>query len=808
MKARPISLLVFLFFCFSSSRLCGQTTIWGNVYTLNSDPVPFANVLLLQAADSSFVKGTVTSEKGGWEFDVQPGEWIINARMIGYNPVYSEIIHLEDGQKNISVDDIIMKENVQELGEIVIKGQKPLLEKKPDRMIVNVENSIVSTGNTVLEILEKSPGVMVNRQSNSLSMNGKSGVTIMIDGKVTNMPAEAIVQMLNGMSSANIKEIELITSPPARYDAEGNGGMINIVLKENAESGTNGNIGLTAGYHRGKILAGNFNINQRKKRFNWFLDYTINSDDNINSWHYYREVNFQDYHQVIDNYTNRDYVETVQNLRAGLEIDLNRNTSVSLLVTGYRRNWEMEVEGNDEYKADQDSTIFTSMDIYELNLWESATGSFGIQHQFNQNQKLNLSFDYLYYFNDNPSTYDTETTYSNTDLSQHEFLRINKSTPINFKVMTLDYSNEMNQDIVLDIGAKTSISRFDNTVAARLSQGDETVSVDKFASKATLDEKIMAGYASANWKWNKKWSINGGLRYEYTDTYLTTPEQDGFVDRNYGNFFPSFDINHTIKDETSIHFSYSRRITRPTYNDMAPFAFLIGPNTYFSGNPALLPAIADAMELGYSVKQWWATLQFSYAKDAIANYQPTVNHETNDLYFRSENLEFMKTYGIQTGFPLHFTTWWEMQNFISYNYHEFRTTHYDHNPLRTIGIFSFNIANTFQFPKGFSMELSGYYQSNAVWGVLEIKPLGAVNFGLRKELKNNFGTISLSVNDIFFTSNYQFYMDVPEDGFYSYLKNDIGVRSVKLTYTLPFGNKKLNTVNIKSGAEEERKRVN
>lgn len=801
-------LLVFLLLCFSCTGIYAQVEITGQVKTDDNQPATFANILLLNATDSSFVKGTVPDETGVWELTASPGAWIINARMIGFLPAYSDIIEIEKDHTVISVNDLILRENIYELNGIVVEGEKLLIEKRPDRLVVNVENSISSAGSTVLEILEKSPGVMANRQSNSLSMNGRSGVLIMIDGKVTNISEDAIVQMLDGMSSANVEEIELITSPPAKYDAAGSAGMINIVMNENSGLGTNGNLGLTAGYNRGEILAGNFNINQRKNRFNWVLDYTINRDDNLEYWKYQRELNFQGFNQIVNNNMRRDFTTTVQTLKTGLEYDLNNKTSISLVLTGYYRNWDMKAATTDDYITSPDSAINTALDVTESNKWKNASGSLLLQRQITQKQNISLSFDYLYYQNDNPSTYNIETIFSDNSPLKNEFLTIGKDTPIDFKVLALDYINEVSDDAVVEFGGKTSLSQFENEVISRSTEEGVTEDIDRFSSKALLDENIFAGYVSADWKPNNKWSITGGLRYEYTDTYLTTPQEEGLVDREYGNFFPSFSVNYNIKNESTLNFLYSRRITRPTYNDMAPFTFLMGPNTFFSGKPSLQPASTDVFELGYSIKQLWTNLQYSYAKDEIANYQPIINQDTNEFFFRSENLEYLRTYGIQIGFPIYITGWWEAQNFMSYNFHEFRTTQYKTNPLRNKHIVTFNMAHTFRLPDGFSMELTGNYQSNAIQGVFEAQPVGALNFGVRKELNNSQGVFTLSFNDVFLTSNNSYRMDIPEADSFSYLGTDIGLRNIKLTYTYSFGNKKLDAVNIETGADEERKRVN
>ena len=169
--------------------------------------------------------------------------------------------------------NVILREDSQVLGEVEIVGRKALFEQKIDRLVVNVANSVTSAGGTALEVLERSPGVVVNRQSDALSLIGKEGVVIMINGKQTYQPTAGILQMLDGMSADNIESIELITTPPANFDAEGNAGYINIVLKKSTDLGLNGNMTASAGYGEGGVGSANLTLNYRNKKLNVFSNY-------------------------------------------------------------------------------------------------------------------------------------------------------------------------------------------------------------------------------------------------------------------------------------------------------------------------------------------------------------------------------------------------------------------------------------------------------------------------------------------------------------------------------------------------------
>ena len=349
-----------------------QNNINGKVTDAGNTPLSYTNVILRQSGDSTLVKGTVSNEDGSFVLDsVANGSYILQATMVGYASTFQK---LQVTNQPIAPLIINMQEETEQLDEIMIKAQKPLYEKKADRTVVNVQSRVTTASKSVLEVLAQSPGVIVNQQNNNISMFGKNGVGVMINGKLNQLPIEAVVQMLNGMNAANVEKIELITSPPAKYDAGGVGGLINIVTKQTPDLGTNGNITLTGGYNKDKILAGNFNLNHRKDKLSYFLEYSIRSDDNEQLWLESRTIFGDNFDQHISIEQDRVFNLTEQYIRAGFTYDLNTSTTVNVLVTGHKRNWYMNAFTENINKAAADSTIFTTLDFYENNIWHDWPG--------------------------------------------------------------------------------------------------------------------------------------------------------------------------------------------------------------------------------------------------------------------------------------------------------------------------------------------------------------------------------------------------------------------------------------------------
>lgn len=277
MQIKSKLLLAVLVLFLHVSPCSAQSFIRGSVLDGTGQPLAGTSVLLYKCADSSLIKGSVTTKEGAFHFgNLSSGRYYIVSSFSGFKDAYSGDFNVNE-HDNITLPELNISQKITAIEVVNVTTKKPMFEQKIDRMVINVANSITNTGSTALEVLMRSPGVTVNQQNNTLSMNGKDGVVLILNGKVNRMPAEAMLQMLSGMSSANIEKIELITTPPANFDAEGNAGFINIVLKKNTQYGTNGAVSATAGYGigGGPITGGSVTFNHRKNKLNLYGDYSF-----------------------------------------------------------------------------------------------------------------------------------------------------------------------------------------------------------------------------------------------------------------------------------------------------------------------------------------------------------------------------------------------------------------------------------------------------------------------------------------------------------------------------------------------------
>jgi hypothetical protein len=606
-KKITLMLLIVIVSLVSTQQLNAQSIIEGAVKTSDEKPVLFANMLLLKSADSSLVKGVISDTSGKYSFkNIKNGRYLLNASFIGMRKVYSQTFEITSDKKTINVGTIYLANEKVQLKKVTVAVKKPMFEQKIDRLIINVAISITNTGSTALEVLMRSPGISINHQSNSISLQGKEGVMLMLNGKVSRMPADALLQMLGGMSSANIEKIELITSPPASFEAEGNAGFINIVLKKNTQYGTSGSFSATGGYGiGGRAVAGSsINFNYRKNKWNLYGDYSFDRTTPNTQIHSYRKV-FKGSDSV-ENYLSSTRVDFRRNhnARFGVDYESNSKTTFGVLFSGFSNIYAMQ--GLNHSNIYLNTVLDTSIiiDNPERHPLDNYSGNFNFQHNLKGAQVLTANLDYIFYKDANTLSYLNNFYSGMGNFLYSDKVRSNKETPIKFWVGSVDYNNKLGKSIDVEGGIKATFSHFINDVKVeRESQNTWTVD-NEFTSKHTLIVSVLGDYASFNITISKKTLAKAGVRYEYTSSNLGSETKQNIIDKHYSNLFPSLFLSHSLNDKTSFNLSYSSRITRPTFNDMAPFVYFVDPNTLFSGNPALQPSISNAVKADFLIKKF------------------------------------------------------------------------------------------------------------------------------------------------------------------------------------------------------------
>ena len=386
--------------------------------------------------------------------------------------------------------------------------------------------------------------------------------------------------------------------------------------------------------------------------------------------------------------------------------------------------------------------------------------------------------------------------------------RSDKTTPINIWVGSVDYSRKISNKVSMTSGVKLTLGKFTNDVSFSTLVNNNWIRDNSLSALYTLDENYSGAYATFNVTLDKKTEMKIGGRYEYTNSNLGTEEEKNIVDRHYGKLFPTVYLSHKIDDNNSLNLSYTKRITRPTFNDLAPFTYYADPNTLYTGNPALQPAFSNIVKADYIFKSYFLSITYTKENASIQAFQPKTDSVANKQILSAQNIVNLKTLNASLTLPLTLTPWWSFQLNIMGTWSQANAI-IENEKVRINNIaYGFNGSQRFTLSPSWSAEISGFLQSANVMGIFVQRPMGSMDVGIKKKLKDNKSSLQFSVTNILNSLVFDFKADVPEHNIYADVRIHTFFRGFRLTYSRNFGKEKLREKRERStGSEEERGRV-
>ena len=445
-------------------------------------------------------------------------------------------------------------------------------------------------------------------------------------------------------------------------------------------------------------------------------------------------------------------------------------------------------------------TLILSNNVEDSN-WDHLQGNFNISHQFTPKATLNFDVDYLGYDHFNQVVYDQSFFTNETVPLKQEALFTEKASTFGIWVGNLTYNWTFSDKTKFDLGVKLVTSDFENDVLASV---DENILVP-FTDQSDLKETIWASFVQFEHRFTDRTTLKGGLRYEQTDTELITTQAGKTIDRNFGSFFPNLSFQHRLNDFNRFNVSYSKRITRPSFSDMASFVIFLDPNTAFGGDATLQPAIAQTFQVGYQWKTINFNIQYTQEDSTIVRFQNRFDPTTNTQLILPDNLAEQRTFNASVAFPLKPLPWWQMRYFVQYTWIEAITLDRGQTFGDTQGFVFLNSSQTFTLPKQLSIELSGFYNSGRINGNQQFDPFGVINIGISKKL-NAQSRLTFNVTDLFNGLEFITTTSIPD--FFVRRTFDFSQRTFKLTYNQSFGNQKVKKARSRKSGAEELKRVN
>lgn len=777
----------------------------GKLLNGEGKPMDYATVSLLRAKDSTVVKGSLSTDAGIYLFDnINPGNYIIKASVAGYSKATSAVFIVADNTNTYTVPALTMQTNSQNLKTVTVTSSRPLIERKLDRTVMNVENSILATGNSAMEILERAPGVTIDKDDN-ISLKGKQGVTVMINDKLTYLSAAQLATLLRSTDGTTIQSIEIITNPSAKYDAAGNSGIINIKLKKNKQSGTNGSMTVGGGY--GKYGRDNMSLNLNHKEGNLNLFGTFSRGDNKN----YRDIGI--YRIITDSTGKRTYFDQHSQMpqtnhyntyNVGADYDVTTKNTMGFVVSGYLNSYGNTNNNRTVISAVPgvaDSSLNTATNIKQTfnNFALNLNDRYKID---TSGQELSVDLDYSKFNNNSNAQYNTD--YFLADGSkQHDPELLRNQTPSSIQIYSgkADYTKPLTKTIKLETGAKFSSVKTDNDLEAQKAVNGQYINDTTRTNRFIYTEKIGAGYLNLS-KQFKKGSIQVGLRGEYTQSTGNLMGSTA-VDRSYFNLFPSVFLNRTLSDKHEISFSYSRRIDRPSYDNLNPFIYYLDPYTFSQGNAFLKPQYTQNFEFNYTYnKTINVSIGYSHTTDAITELILT---EGNKSFETHSNLQVQTSYNININSPYTIAKWWTGNVNLNGFYLGFKSDSLIGGNLNNgQAAFQLRSTQTLLFGK-FKGEVTGDYQSSLTYGIFKIKPRYGIDAGISRSFADKKFNVKLALDDIFNMRRNDLNSNVLNNNFQLRQKGDSRVLRLNLTYN--FGNTKIKAREHKSGAEDEKGRA-
>lgn len=746
---------------------------------------------------------SILSLKGSFLFpDLHPGKYLIKTSYTGYQLLQKEVIIPKDTLL------IILQPDVKELKEVGITKAKPLIERKIDRVIYNVENSIISSGGTVWEALAKAPGVQT-AENGSVTAGGK-GVVIYLDDKPIRLSGEDLSAYLRNLPSDNISKLEIFTNPTAKFDAQG-GAVINIISKKTKSQGLNVilNTAITQAvyssynssaifnYRKDKLnIYGNYGYSHRKKHYGETEYIIFDTPADYSYW---------------DNNKAGIRGGNANNYRLGLDYNLTDKQVIGFLINGTnsnsKRNNSVITNIYNNYKPVADSVLRTENNTQgNTNLY-----SYNINYKAKldtSGQTLNVDFDYSPYRNRGNQTVNNGSFLANGNQSSESYRILTVSDQkIAIWSGKADYTYTFNPHWNIESGVKYSSIITKNQFSFFNNAGELPVPDLSKTDNFEYKESTAAAYGVLNGTFGK-WSLQTGLRAEYTSTNGHSLSLSSINKNNYLKFFPSLFLSYKVTENNEFNINYSRRINRPDYWRLNPFKYYTSPYTYMEGNPFLQPSFINSAELGYTYKQKY-NFTFFYRQTNGYFSNITIQDNINKIFYDTQrNLDQSMKTGLTASVTANPADWLEINNYVQGSYGKEKSGYlegkYSYHNLSVY--MNTNFAFTIQKEQDLKAEISAWYSSPVLQGIFKIDRTYDVSAGIRKKILHKQGTIRLSVNDIFYGNPYRINVDYlnQRNGFYE--KND--TRNIVLGFSYNLGNRKLaGSRKRETASEEEKKRT-
>ena len=776
-------------------------TLTGEVLDVQDRPIAFATVILINA-DQEFVYGTITDESGSFSInELDDASYYLKVSFVGYEEYSTDAFSLSGNEQ---LPKIILEFAPEGLDEVIITSKKPTVVRKPDRLVFNVENTILSSGNT-FDIIKRTPGVIVNQDQISVR---NEGVTIYLNDRKIDLDVEEIQSLLESIGGEAIKSIEVIANPPARYDSEG-GPVLNIISSKAVSVGYKGGVTARATYGIFPKYALGTSHYFKTKKVNLFFNYSFNPQKSS-----FQSDNFITYQRPgerirwAQDYERKNWSQA-HNANLILDYQINEKELFSFSAVAL---YSPDVFDFTRSQTDVISTVEDPFTIATESDLDSERTNVALDVQYKktlENGEISANAHHTNFSRERDqrlrSIYrdQADETFRNVQFESASFQDI--------KIFTgqVDYSTQLG-GVAFNTGGKFSSIDSRSVINFPLLDDTGNSGLDEAQNDDFLyDERILAGYLSLSKDW-EKWSVKGGLRAEQTNSKGTSVALDVINDLDYLEFFPTAYLQYTLSDNHSFSLDYARRVNRPRYQDLNPFAYFLNENNFDEGNAQLVPAFSHRFNLNYTLLgEYSFDLYWRDNGEDILGL-PFQNNENQFLRTSTQNVLDSKSWGLDFTHGRSLADWYYLYSYLSAFHEEITFLAEESGNVRqgaAVDGFYAYLGNyiTISKDKTWTAEVTLEYISKFLISSYIQDEVITVNAGIQKTFWNKRGTLKITGNDLLgqanalLTSRYlnqnNSFISIPE------------TQNVQIGFTYKFGNFKLED-NNRSTETEEQERLN
>ena len=755
--------------------------------------IPYSNILLFSSSDSLQVAATASDDKGRFDLTVGPGTYFLKVSFLSYEEKLINGITVID--KDIELDPIAMRASAKVLKEVVVTAEKKLMELKLDKKVYNVSQDVGNIGANASEILENIPSVTVDVDGN-VSLRGSQGVRILVDGKPSALTGIRSTDALRNLQGAMIERIEVITNPSSRYDAAGETGIINIVLKKNKVKGFNGNFTGTVGYPSN--FSGAYSVNYRTQKMNLFSSFGTNYRKNRGKGFSTQQYTGFDTSFAYNQTSRRTRSDRSVEIMAGVDYFIDNNTTLtaSVLIDAGKENNLNSINYQDFNAAGQvTKSIIRIDDETEKESDTEAEISFKKKFPGKNDKEWTVDIQWTNSGEKESSNYMQDNVNGGERLIQRS---ANPAYEDNILMQT-DYVTSFGKEGNFETGFKGTIRKITNEyLVEEQTNGGTWLVLPAFDNNMEFTEKVYALYGMISNK-IRKFSYQFGLRGELTDMRTGLIKTNQLNERNYFNLFPSGSFSYELGDMNTLQLSYSYRINRPNFRNLTPFADFSDPRVFFVGNPNLNPEFTHSIEAG-NLTDWGkgsflAGFYYRHKKGVIERIRilDTVSGITNII---PVNLSTQNDLGLELNFNLTAYSWWKLTSSLNFFRSQARGQYNDDLLESETVSWTSRTTSRMTFFDQLDFQASFNYQSPRINTQGKELSTYSIDLGLAKDVFKSKGTLTLNVRDLLNTRRRRSIVDIP--GYYSSSNNLWRPRQINLTL-----NFRLNQQKIQRDSEED-----